>query len=104
MAASQRQRCPRSVSCRQTFLRAERSFTMQRFAFVAVAVGILASCGGPSTAPTNSQPIAPPIAKPSTSGLATAQQRALVIAGGGPLGRAWELGLLKGLKAAGIDL
>jgi len=36
--------------------------------------------------------------------LPISQQRALVIAGGGPLGRAWEIGLLKGLKDAGIDL
>src|SRR5207248_4732746 len=62
---------------------------------------ILASCGGPSAAPTSSQPAR---ANPSASALATAQQRALVIAGGGPLGRAWEIGLLKGLKDSGIDL
>src|SRR5437867_505415 len=60
MAASQRQRCPGSVSCRQTFLRAERSIPMQKFAVVALAAAILASCGGPSAAPTNSQPASGP--------------------------------------------
>src|SRR5207245_9367662 len=95
MAASQRQRCPGSISCCQTFLRTERSFMMPKFAFAAVVAAILTSCGGPSAAPTNS--------KPSASALATAQQRAPVIAGGGPLGRACEDGLLKGLKGAAAE-
>ena len=31
-------------------------------------------------------------------------QRAVVLGGGGATGRAWEIGLLKGLRDAGIDL
>src|SRR5437867_466780 len=39
-------------------------------------------------------------AKPG--GVAT--QRALVLGGGGATGHAWELGILKGLRDAGVDL
>jgi len=31
-------------------------------------------------------------------------QRALVLGGGGPVGRAWEVGILKGLQDAGVDV
>ena len=33
-----------------------------------------------------------------------ASKRALVLAGGGAAGNAWELGLIAGLSAAGVDL
>src|SRR5438270_8191029 len=68
--------------------------------FLAVA---LAGCGGAS-APTSSPPA--PGSKPASTSSSTAasSQRALVLGGGGPVGRAWHLGMLKGLKDAGIDL
>ena len=46
---------------------------------------------------------APP-ATPTTSLSPFAQQRALILGGGGPVGRAWEIGIIKGLADAGIDL
>ena len=44
---------------------------------------------------------APPSSTPST---ASATERALVLAGAGAAGNAWELGLIAGLADAGIDL
>ena len=85
---------------------------------LAVAV-ILAACGGAasqsgrpapgSQAPTPNGPKAGNAAAtvmPSASSpvAGPAVQRALVLSGGGQVGRAWEIGIIKGLKDAGIDL
>ena len=43
-------------------------------------------------------------AVPTASLSPFAQQRALILGGGGPVGRAWEIGIIKGLADAGIDL
>jgi len=83
---------------------------------------LLAACGGSSSLPSQTSAPAPAsqaasgkpsvgapasiaaAAKPSASAASLAQQRALVLGGGGPLGRAWEVGMLKGFKDAGVDL
>ena len=40
----------------------------------------------------------------STDGVGGHRSRALVLGGGGPVGRAWELGLMDGFARQGIDL
>src|SRR5215472_4498178 len=40
----------------------------------------------------------------STDGAGGRRSRALVLGGGGPVGRAWELGLMDGFARQGIDL
>jgi len=40
----------------------------------------------------------------SSSTAQTSKQRALVLSGGGPVGEAWESGVLVGLKESGVDL
>ncbi len=71
---------------------------------IPILLGIaLAGCGGAS-APASSSPAA--AAKPASAAPAATlnSQRALVLGGGGPVGRAWHIGMLKGLKDAGVDL
>jgi NTE family protein len=60
----------------------------------------MAACVGPI--PTRGSPSVSTDAKPSGSGAKA--QRAVVLGGGGLTGYAWEVGILKGLRDAGIDL
>src|SRR5712692_10292948 len=41
---------------------------------------------------------------PASSAVSGTIQRALILGGGGPVGRAWEVGILKGLADAGVDV
>ena len=45
-----------------------------------------------------------PLSVPSLRGLSTASDRALVLHGGGSAGNAWEIGIVAGLHAVGLDL
>lgn len=67
--------------------------------FTTLAV-FLAACGG-AASPTSNPPAAPATA---ASAVSAGIQHALVIGGGGPVGRAWDIGMLKGLKDAGVDV
>lgn len=77
-------------------------------AVVSGAVALVAACG--SALP--SRTVVPPTgaaAKPSGAAAGGAQtsgavRRALVLGSGGLTGWAWEVGVIKGLKDAGVDL
>jgi NTE family protein len=67
---------------------------------VAVAVTLIAACTG-TAHPASSPGVPQPLSKASTT---SGPRRALVLSGGGPTGRAFEIGILKGLRDAGVDL
>jgi NTE family protein len=63
-----------------------------------------AACGGAAPA-AGTTASAGAVATPANpSGASPAARRALVLGGGGPTGRAFEIGILKGLRDAGVDL
>jgi hypothetical protein len=59
-----------------------------------IVVGLVALAGGP----------AGPTAVGAQGAPRMAGQRAVVLGGGGLTGQSWEIGMLKGLRDAGIDL
>lgn len=68
-----------------------------------VAIMLSASAALLSASCAAQAPVAP-TSSVSLSPSPFAHQRALVLGGGGPVGRAWQIGIIKGLADAGIDL
>lgn len=72
------------------------------------AAALVAGCRAASPSPAGMRP-GSAAAKPSSAAAPTGAQtsgsvrHALVLGGGGPTGEAWEIGMIKGLKDAGID-
>src|SRR5438876_129529 len=65
---------------------------------------LLTACAGSSAPSLPTAPESPADATHSNAPAAASLQRALVLGGGGPTGVAWEIGILKGLLDAGVDL
>ncbi|WP_270888270.1 patatin-like phospholipase family protein [Pedococcus sp. 5OH_020] len=57
-----------------------------------------------SSTPSSTRRISTTTTSPGVGPAATSNERALVLAGGGAAGNAWELGLIAGLTGAGVDV
>ena len=97
----------RSGELAQGRLRLMKTSGVRRFRLSLLALTLtLAACAGssPPSSPTASAPSVVVTTQSSAPPVSGTAQRALVLGSGGPVGRAWEVGMLKALRDAGVDV